>query len=123
MKRSLALATLFLCGISAFGADMSGKAMKLSGYVGDSKCGATHNASAQDPDCVTKCIAGGAKPVFVDTEKKQVWAIDNPDAVKDVEGKSVTVLASANAAAMSIHIDKVTKVGKVTAPTSGMKMD
>ena len=97
--------------------------MKLMGYVGDSKCGATHNASAQDASCVKKCIAEGAKPVFVDDDKKQVWAIDNPDAVKDVEGKPVTIMATADASAMTVHIDKVVKVGKVVAPSSAMKMN
>ena len=32
--------------------------------------------------CVKKCIEGGMQPVFVDESKKQVWKIDNPDAVK-----------------------------------------
>ena len=43
-------------------------------------CGAKHIGSGAA--CVKKCIEGGMKPVFVDAEK-QVWAIDNPDAVKD----------------------------------------
>ena len=118
-----AIAVLLLCSSSAFAADMSAKPMKLMGYVGDSKCGATHNTSAQDSSCVTKCIAEGAKPVFVDDDKKQVWAIDNPDAVKAVEGKPVTILATSDASAMTVHVEKVVKVGKVTAPASAMKMN
>jgi hypothetical protein len=118
-----AVAILLLCSSSAFAADMGAKPMKLMGYIGDSKCAATHNSSAQDAECVTKCIAGGAKPVFVDDDKKQVWAIDNPDAVKDVEGKPVTVLATADSSAMTVHIAKVMKVGKVAAPASTMKMN
>ena len=43
-------------------------------------CGAKHMGTGAD--CVKKCIQSGMKPVFVDTEK-QVWSIDNPDAVKD----------------------------------------
>ena len=122
MKR--AFAVLLLCSSSALAADMSAKPMKLMGYVGDSKCGATHNSSAQDAACVNKCIAGGAKAVFIDDTKKQVWAIDNPDAVKGDEGKSVTVMATADATAMSVHIDKVVKVGKVAPPADGgMKMN
>lgn len=118
-----ALAVLLLCSSSAFAADMSAKPAKLMGYIGDSKCGATHNSSAQDSSCVTKCIGEGAKPVFIDDDKKQVWAIDNPDAVKTVEGKPVTIMATADSTAMTVHIDKVVKVGKVTAPASSMKMN
>ncbi len=122
IKQSLAV--LLLCSSSAFAADMSGKPMKMMGYVGDSKCGATHNASAQDAACVKKCIAQGATPVFIDDTKKQVWAIDNPDAVKDVEGKPVTVMATADPSAMKVHIDKLVKVGKVATPADGgMKMN
>jgi hypothetical protein len=121
MKRILAV--LALCSLPALAADMSTKPTKLMGYVGDSKCGATHNTASPDPTCVTKCIATGAKPVFIDDDKKQVWAIDNPDAVKGDEGKSVTVLATTDATAMSVHITKVTKVGKAVAPASTMKMD
>ena len=42
-------------------------------------CGAKHAGTGAD--CVKKCIEGGMTPVFVD-EGKQVWTIDNPDAVK-----------------------------------------
>lgn len=120
MKRILAV--LALCSLPALAADMT-KPVKLAGYVGDSKCGATHNASSPDPTCVTKCIASGAKPVFIDDDKKQVWAIDNPDAIKGDEGKPVTVMASTDPAAMSVHITKVVKVGKAVASSNTMKMD
>ena len=36
-------------------------------------------------------------PVFVDEAKKQVWTIDNPDAVKSFYGDHVTVKATADA--------------------------
>jgi hypothetical protein len=68
-------------------------------------CGAKHTSGNKaDKDCVTKCIASGMKPVFVDTEK-QVWAIDNPAAVKNYYGDHVTVTATKNAASKSMHID------------------
>ncbi len=122
MKRTFAV--LLLCSTSAFAADMSAKPSKLMGYIGDSKCGATHNSSAQDAACVQKCINGGAKAVFVDDTKKQVWAIDNPEAIKGDEGKPVTIMATADATAMSVHVEKVVKVGKVAAPAAGgMKMN
>jgi hypothetical protein len=68
-------------------------------------CGAKHAGSGAD--CVKKCIAGGMKPVFVDDSKKAVWTIDNPDAVKDFYGDHVTVKATADDAAKSVHIDSI----------------
>jgi hypothetical protein len=47
------------------------------------------------------------KPVFVDEAKKQVWSIDNPDAVKAYYGDKVTVTATADAAQKSVHIDSI----------------
>lgn len=46
-------------------------------------------------------------PVFVDEGKKQVWTIDNPDAVKKYYGDHVTVQATADASKKSVHIDSI----------------
>ena len=72
---------LVLVGVLAFTAVMAQAAdsAKSTGWISDSMCGAKHMGTGSD--CVKKCIEGGMKPVFVDAEK-QVWAIDNPDAVK-----------------------------------------
>ncbi len=58
--------------------------------------------------CVKKCIGGGAKPVFVDDAKKQVWTIDNPDAVTSHYGHHVAVQATVNPAEKTVHIASVT---------------
>jgi hypothetical protein len=102
MKRILALAVL--CSASAFAADQSTK--PIDGWISDSQCGATHAGSGGA--CVKKCIGGGAKPVFVDDAKKQVWAIDNPDAVADHYGHHVAVQGTVNADEKSVHIAKLT---------------
>jgi hypothetical protein len=75
-----------------------------TGWISDSMCGAKHMGTGAD--CVKKCIQNGMKPVFVDTDK-QVWAIDNPDAVKDYYGARVTVTATEDAANKSMHIDTI----------------
>ena len=46
-------------------------------------------------------------PVFVDEAKKEVWTIDNPDAVKGFYGDHVTVKATADAGKKSVHIDSI----------------
>jgi len=46
--------------------------------------------------------------VFVDAAKKQVWSIDNPDAVKSYYGDHVTVTATVDESAKSVHVDSIT---------------
>lgn len=119
MNKTLLLAVLACSSLTMMAADAGGK--KLTGYISDSKCGAMHNTAAPDASCVKKCIGGGAKPVFVDA-KKQVWSIDNPDAVADDYGKNVTVMATADEANKSIHVAKVTSAKEMKG-SSGMMDD
>jgi hypothetical protein len=103
MKRALsfAAAALVLSPLAVLAADSS----QITGYISDSMCGAKHAGTGAA--CVKKCIEGGMKPVFVDDSKKQVWAIDNPDAVKDFYGDHVAVTASTDSTAKSVHIDAI----------------
>jgi hypothetical protein len=103
MKRVLALliAVLALNAIAARAADST----KINGWISDSMCGAKHAGSGAA--CVKKCIEGGLSPVFVDEAKKAVWTIDNPDAVKGFYGDHVTVVATADEAKKSVHIDSI----------------
>jgi hypothetical protein len=103
MKRvfSFAAAALVLSPLAVLAADSS----QITGYISDAMCGAKHAGSGAA--CVKKCIAGGEKPVFVDDSKKQVWAIDNPDSVKDFYGDHVMVTASTDSTAKSVHIDAI----------------
>lgn len=99
---------LALGSITAFAGAQTGKSHKMTGYISDSKCGASNHKAA----CVTKCVSAGAKPVFVDA-KKHVWAIDNTDAVQNYYGDHVKVVATKDAANKSIHIDTVSKTNDV----------
>ena len=102
MKRVVALLTLVVAfsAITAKAADTT-----INGWISDAMCGAKHTGTGAA--CVKKCIAGGTAPVFVDEAKKEVWTIDNPDAVKDYYGSHVTVTATADAAKKSVHIDTI----------------
>lgn len=79
-------------------------ASKSTGWISDDMCGAKHMGTGAD--CVKSCIASGMKPVFVDS-KKQVWSIDNPEAVKNFYGDKVTVSATENAARKSLHVESI----------------
>ena len=103
MKRSVALLTLvFACAWAAAGAAGS---TEINGWISDSMCGAKHAGTGAA--CVKKCISGGMAPVFVDEAKKSVWTIDNPDAVKAFYGDHVTIKATTDADAKSVHIDSI----------------
>jgi hypothetical protein len=103
MKRFLvvAVAAFALTVLAARAADST----QINGWISDSMCGAKHAGSGAA--CVKGCIKNGEKPVFVDEAKKQVWAIDNPDAVKDFYGDHVTVSATVDSDKMSVHIDSI----------------
>lgn len=103
MKRvlTLAAAALAMSPLTAIAAGST----QITGWISDSMCGAKHAGSGAA--CVKKCIEGGMKPVFVDDSKKEVWSIDNPDAVKSFYGDHVTVSATADASAKSVHIDSI----------------
>jgi hypothetical protein len=103
MKRVLAVAAaaFALTVLAARAADSA----QINGWISDSMCGSKHAGTGAE--CVKKCIQSGEKPVFVDEAKKQVWAIDNPDAVKDYYGDHVTVSATVDSDKMSVHIDSI----------------
>jgi|SRR6202041_1313146 hypothetical protein len=102
VKRALSVITiaLTLAPLSAMAADST-----INGYISDAMCGAKHAGTGAA--CAKKCLAGGSAPVFVDEAKKEVWTIDNPDAVKSFYGDHVTVTATADAAKKSVHIDSI----------------
>jgi len=104
MRRVALLAVCFgLTAMAASAADST----KISGWISDSMCGAKHAGSGAA--CVKKCIGEmGSAPVFVDEEKKAVWTIDNPDAVKQFYGDHVTVMATADSDKKTVHIDSIT---------------
>lgn len=102
MKRTLSLLTAFVAfsSVAAFAAG----ATTTEGWISDSMCGAKHTGTGAA--CVRSCVKEGMKPVFVDPHKN-VWAIDNPDAVKNFYGDHVKVKATENASAKSVHIDSI----------------
>ncbi len=103
MKKTLALLAL-LASSGAIAANAAGGSA-VTGWISDSMCGAKHAGTGAA--CAKKCIEGGEKPVFVDENKKDVWAIENPDAVKGHYGDKVQIHGTTNAANKSVHIDSV----------------
>ncbi len=101
-RKSLALTALFAMSV------LPALAATHTGWISDAMCGAKMTGgTAHDQACVSKCISNGSKPVFVDNQKN-VWAIDNPDAVKDFFGDHVRVRVNEDASNKSVHIDSIT---------------
>jgi hypothetical protein len=103
MKRILA-SLVVACSFVAIAANAA-DSTSINGWISDSMCGAKHTGSGAA--CVKKCVSGGMSPVFVDESRKEVWKIDNPDAVKDYLGSKVTITAKTDADNKSVHIDSI----------------
>lgn len=103
MKRVVALLVIGF-GLTAIAVG-SPNPTKINGWISDSMCGAKH--LGDNAACVKKCIEGGMAPVFVDEAKKEVWKIDNPDAVKAFYGDHVAITATLNKSAMSVHVNTI----------------
>ncbi|HUA98287.1 MAG TPA: DUF5818 domain-containing protein [Terracidiphilus sp.] len=95
-----------LAACAAFGVLAAQAATTHTGWISDSMCGAKHMGTGAE--CVRSCIKNGMKPVFVDTNKK-VWAIDNPNAVRDFYGDHVKVSGTEHAN-NSVHVDSISAV-------------
>jgi len=92
-------------------------AERVVGWVSDGNCGAEHMKTG-GAACVRKCIAGAVhvnpewKPsgmVFV-TEDKQLWKVDNPDALWGHESEQLAVLGTRNEEKKSIKIEKIVEI-------------
>jgi hypothetical protein len=121
MKRGLfcglALIACLTNTTSAASAGEQPKAALVVGWVSDGHCGTKHMKTG-GAACVRKCIAGAVhvnpewKPggmVFV-TEDKQLWKVDNPDALWGHESEQLEIEATQNAEKKSIKVARVVRV-------------
>jgi hypothetical protein len=102
LKKAIAV---FILVASSAAIARAADSSSINGWISDSMCAAKHAGTGAA--CAKKCIEGGSAPVFVDESKKAVWAIDNPDAVKEYYGAHVTIQATTDADKKSVHIDSI----------------
>ena len=84
MKKTLAMLVIFAA--SSFAAE-------ITGFIGDSMCGAKHKAAtAADAKCASTCLSKGDKAVLVTSEGK-VYSINDADQKKVASfvGKTATI--------------------------------
>jgi hypothetical protein len=93
-----------------------------TGVLGDSKCNATHSkaehaSQTDDHDCVTKCVAAGAKHVFVAGGK--TFQIANQDFAGLTDHAGHNVKLSGELKGDSITVSKIEM--KAAAPAKAKK--
>ena len=95
------------------------KTITVTAWVSDENCGALHTKPGGE-DCVLKCLKGGAhighpewKPqrmVIVTDDGQKIWVIQNPDALKGLEGKHVTVTGELNSAKKQFRVSSASEI-------------
>ena len=100
MKKYLLVVVMFFSIGVTYAVDKG----KWTGYISDSDCGVKKDMKGHAA-CAKKCIAAGAKPVFVVGGK--VYAINNPEKVTKFIGEKVTI--SGTMTDDALEIDKITK--------------
>lgn len=127
MKRLISccfVLSLLLLSLAALASPKSdaAKAKWIKGWVSDSKCGAK-GAGVGHEACGNKCLQAGEKMVFVQDASQKVFNVDNPDALKDHMGHRVSVHATVDEAANTIHVDKVNMISQGTKKAEAASMD
>ena len=115
----------FACALTTFAFAVDApKTVKMDGWISETGCGAEHASSkGANRSCVAKCIKEGAKPVFVDDAKQNVYTIDNPDSIKEHYGHHIQFTGTANGSTKTVHIAKVTMLADQGAGTDKMMSD
>lgn len=99
MKRIICAIGLVLFASSTFAEDITG----VHGWIEDGLAKKPGTSS----EAVSRSITNGAKYVFVDDVAKNVYVIDDPDAVKGHEGHHVSISGGMDKVAMTVHVSKI----------------
>jgi hypothetical protein len=98
MKKTLAVFAIF--SASMFAKD-------ITGFIGDSMCGAKHKAGTEaDAKCASGCMKKGDKAVLV-TKDGQVYKIDDASQAKVASSVGKTVTLSAKVTGDTLTVNSV----------------
>jgi len=110
MKTRKLLVLIALLAPLTFAADET-----YAGWVSDSGCALARASAgtytATNPDCARRCVKEGKKVVLISQERKTVFSIENPEALRSEVGNKVIVLAI-SVGKNSLHVNKVTSSEK-----------
>ncbi|HEV2245251.1 MAG TPA: hypothetical protein VGW37_01245 [Terriglobia bacterium] len=109
MKRYTTLAVIIAAvflSLSIFAAARP-KTQTWTGWISDSVCGAK-GMSASHKDCATACVNGkGAKWVFVNSQTKEVFPIQNQDAVQESDLDAPVQVTGSVVKGKSLHVENI----------------
>jgi hypothetical protein len=114
---TFAIALLLLTGPLLAAAGDS--AVTATGWFGCDKCSPAR-VKAEEPgppgqECARKCIKEGAKVLFIDEKRKELFTVDNPEATRGIESDYVEFTGTMNAEARTVHVGTVTVKKKYVA--------
>jgi len=110
---------LFAAAILFAAAPAMAEEKTWNGVLSDSKCAGTHakaehgSQADSDHDCATKCVAGGAKHVFVSGGKTYEIANQDFAGLKDHQGHSIALTGEMKGESITVSkIDMKTAAAK-----------
>ncbi len=109
MRNTISSLTLCTALVLVLGASATARpeSQTWTGWIGDSGC-AAKGMSADHKDCALKCVHDkGAKFVFVNSESKEVVAIQNQDAVKDSDVGMEVKVTGHSMKDKSFHVESI----------------
>lgn len=100
----------YLFVLALLGSSLGFAQSKFVGYVSDSGCARARSAAGKytptNPDCARKCVKEGKSIVLISPEKKEVFGIDNPAALRSQVGNKVEIYGEPTGT-NRIRVDKV----------------
>ena len=92
----------------------------LTGWFSDEGCAKGRVASGSigptNPDCTKKCLDKGARAVFISEQGKEMLLVTGYPNVKEDLGYHVEITGVLDAAAKSISVDTVKRIGEYQGP-------
>jgi hypothetical protein len=95
------------------------KSINVTAWVSDEACGAAHTKPGGE-DCVLKCLRGGAdighpewkaqRMVLVTDKGHKIWVVENPEALKGLEGKHVTIAGQLDQTRKTIRVTSASEI-------------
>lgn len=118
-KYTLFLSAACLVLLVAMATSAKIKSINVTAWVSDEACGAAHTKAGGE-DCVLKCLRGGAdighpewkaqRMVLVTDKGHKIWVVENPEALKGLEGKHVTIAGQLDQSKNSVRVTSASEI-------------
>jgi hypothetical protein len=110
---------LILCSACLVSAEE--KTATLTGWFSDEGCAKGRVAQGliapTNPDCAKKCLDKGAQVVFISEQGKEMLKVTGYAGIKDNIGYHLEITGALDAAAKSISVESVKRIGEYQGPS------